>query len=125
MFGLIKRDLLVQRRRLWIAAVFCIMQIVLYRLFEEFALAPTVLVAVYLFGYSRTRIWYAVLLFAGGLFPCYILAKLSMEWGLSSFITGLANASEGTVAAVLFAAAVIILTASCMLSIRLYPKREF
>ena len=79
---------------------------------------------IYRFGYVKARIFNMVIFLAFAMIPAFGLMLGNPEGGLS-LPSWIANASGGAVAAVLFIAAIMILTGSCLLSIRLYRKREF
>jgi len=211
MFGLIMRDILVQRKRLLLAAICCIVLTVFLRFMGEFALVPTILMAVYFvlvsafeyddkykvdgtlislpikrqflvlvrylevpvltvsvvliyipvtllmnlwfpgmspvgllmpatgflaaslmsglympiiyrLGYVKAKI--LVILLAFSMIPAavMVLGKIGGEINLSLWP---ATASKGMIASLMFAAAILTLVISCLLSIRMYRKRQF
>jgi len=79
---------------------------------------------IYRFGYVKARIFNMVIFLAFAMIPTFglMLGNTEGELPVPDWI---ANASEGTAAAVLFAAAIAVLVISCLISIRLYRKREF
>lgn len=79
---------------------------------------------IYRFGYVKARIFNMLIFLFFALIPTFGL-MMGNPGGELTAPPWIANASEGVVTAVLFAAAIVILVASCLLSIRLYRKREF
>jgi len=213
MLGLMKRDLLVQRKRLWVMAVYCLLGPILFRSMGQAALVVVMVAVAYMmlltafayddkykvdgtfaslpikreslvvaryleipvlsvtalllymlvtglispwipgmfptevllpvaaflvvslmsglylpiiyrYGYVKARIFNMVIFLAFALIPTagLILGNAGGEITPPSWI---ANVSEGTAAAVLFAAAIVILFVSCLISIRMYEKRQF
>lgn len=218
MLGLFKRDFLVQRKRILLAAVCCVVLTALLRFMGEFALVPTVLMAVYFvlisafeyddkykvdgtfislpikrqslvlvrylevpvltasvvliyvlvtsllnlwfprmspvgvlmpatgfliaslmsglympiiyrLGYVKAKIFNMAILLAFAMIPAtvMVLGKTGGEMNMSlmNMSSWIATASRGMVASLMFAVAIVILVVSCLLSIRLYRKRQF
>lgn len=73
-------------------------------------------------GYLKARVYSTVILLTGTVLPAYILGfNLIDDPRFSAWI----DDASGMTAAWMAAAAVVILTVSCMFSIRMYRKRQF
>lgn len=79
---------------------------------------------IYRLGYVKAKIYNMVILLAFSMIPAAVM-MLGKPGGEMNMPLWRATTSKGLIAALMFAAAIVILIVSCLLSIQLYRKRNF